>query len=124
MSRWGKIALVLPLLAGLLMMVRSLFMPEALREQLGGLAATGPVGEATLYADFGALFTVFTLGVAAALFFGKRDFLFAPLGLFGLTAVYRVLHGVVNGFTGEGTMLIVTEVVICALIVFAWRSRA
>ena len=123
MSRWGKLALVPPLLLGLLMMVRSLFMPDALREQLGGLAATGPVGEATLYADLAALFTVFTLGVAAALFFGKRDFLFAPLGLFGITGAYRVLHGVVNGFTAEGAVLIAVEIVMCALIVFAWRSR-
>ena len=40
MSIWGKLALVPPLLVGLFMTVRAVFMPDALREQLGGLAAT------------------------------------------------------------------------------------
>lgn len=123
MSRIAQLALVLPFLAGLYMVFLAIGQPDTLKETLGGLAATGPVGEATLYADFVALFLTYTIGVGAALFRHKRDWLFAPIALFGLTMVFRILHGLMNGFEAAGIQLIATELVLCLLMIFAWRSK-
>ncbi|WP_298917959.1 hypothetical protein [uncultured Algimonas sp.] len=123
MSRTAKLALILPFLLGLFMSVQAVFLPERLRETLGGLAATGPVGAASLYADFPAYFLTYTIGIGAALFAGRRDWLFAPIALFGLTAVGRIGHGLVNGFVLGALMPIGVEIVACALMAYAWRSR-
>ena len=123
MSRIAQLALVLPFLAGLYMVFLANGRPETLQETLGGLSATGPVGAATLYADFAALFLTYTIGVGAALFLNKRDWLFAPISLFGLTMVFRIIHGLSNGFEAAGIQLIVTELVLCGLMIFAWRSK-
>ena len=123
MSRIAQLALVLPFLAGLYMIFLAIGRPDQLQETLGGLAATGPVGEASLYADFAAYFLTYTIGIGAALFRGKRDWLFAPIALFGLTMVFRIFHGLTNGFEAAGIQLIVSELILCALMIFAWRSK-
>jgi hypothetical protein len=123
MSRTAQAALVLPFLAGLYMVFLAIGQPDNLRETLGGLAATGPVGEASLYSDFIAYFLTYTIGVGAALFRGKRDWLFAPISLFGITMIFRIVHGIGNGFEPAGIQLIVSELVLCALMIFAWRSN-
>ncbi|MEL6686057.1 MAG: hypothetical protein AAFP97_00370 [Pseudomonadota bacterium] len=123
MSRLAQLALVLPFLTGLYMIFLAVGRPEQLSEMLGGLAATGPVGKASLYADFAAYFLTYTIGVGAALFRNKRDWLFAPIALFGLTMVFRIFHGLSHGFEPAGVQLIVSELVMCALMIFAWRSK-
>lgn len=123
MSRMAQLALVPPFLAGLYMIFLAIGRPEQLSETLGGMAATGPVGEASLYADFIAYFLTYTIGVGAALFRNKRDWLFAPIALFGLTMVFRIIHGLSHGFEPAGIQLIISELVMCALMIFAWRSK-
>ena len=123
LSMPAKLALVLPLLIGLFMAVQAIFMPDRLVEALGGLSATGPVGEASLYSDFIAYFSTYTIGIMAALFLGKRDWLFAPIALFGITAIGRIGHGLFHGFAEGALMLIIVEIVMCALMLFAWRSK-
>lgn len=123
MSLWAKIALVPPLLVGLLLTFQALVQPEALSATLGGIAGTAPHGEATIFADFAALFLTFTIGVAAALFAGKRSWLWAPISLFGFTAVFRIAHGAMNGFPPEAAQTIGIELICCALMYFAMRSK-
>jgi len=123
MSKTAKLALILPFLIGLAMTVLAVFQPDRLTDTLGGLAATGPVGEASLRADFVAYFMTFTIGVAGALFAGKRGWLWAPLALFGLTGIVRVLHGLFEGFAAGAFVPIAIEVVCCALIFYAMRSK-
>lgn len=123
MSRIAQAALVLPFLVGLYMVFLAIGRPGQLQDTLGGLAATGPVGAASLYSDFIAYFLTYTIGIGAALFRNKRDWLFAPIALFGITMIFRVVHGLGNGFEPAGIQLIVSEIVICALMIYAWRSK-
>lgn len=122
MTNLQKLALVPPFLLGLVMSAMALFAPTKIAEVLGGVTATGPVGAATLHADFTAYFTVFTIGVGAALFAGKRTWLWAPLGLFGITGIVRVIHGLMSGFGAGAAQPILIEIVTCGLILFAMRS--
>jgi len=105
------------------MTFQAIFAPASLSETLGGLTGTGPVGNATLYGDFAAFFLTFTLGVAGALLAGKRGWLLAPIALFGLAAVFRIFFGLMNGFTPDAFEPIAIEVVMCALMIFALRSK-
>lgn len=123
MSRIAKFALIPPLLIGLLLSFQALFLPAKLSETLGGITGTSPVGNATIFADFAALFVTFTLCVAGALFAGKRSWLFAPICLFGFTAIGRIYYGVMNGFATGAAQLIAIELVICAMMIFAMRSK-
>lgn len=123
MSRLAKIALIPPFLLGLFLSFQAVFVPAKLSETLGGITGTGPVGNATIFADFAALFLTFTLCVAGALFAGKRGWLFAPICLFGFTAIGRIFYGVMNGFPSEAFQLIAIELVMCALMIFALRSK-
>jgi hypothetical protein len=123
MSLIAKLALVPPFLVGLLLSAQALFMPAKLSETLGGIAGTGPVGNATIFADFAALFVTFTICIAGALFAGKRGWLIAPILLFGLTAVGRIFYGVSNGFAEGAIQPIAIEVVMSALMIFAMRSK-
>jgi hypothetical protein len=123
MSKAAKIALIPPFLLGLYMTVLAIFMPGQLTDMIGGIAGTGPVGEASVRADFVALFATFFIGVAAALLQGKRSWLWAPIALFGITAIFRVIYGISNGFTPEAFQPIAIEVVMCALMIFALRSK-
>lgn len=123
MSRLAKIALIPPFLLGLLLSFQAVFVPAKLSETLGGITGTGPVGNATIFADFAALFLTFTLCVAGALFASKRGWLFAPICLFGFTAIGRIFYGVMNGFPSEAFQLIAIELVMCALMIFALRSK-
>lgn len=123
MSKAAKLALIPPFLLGLFMTFQALFAPANLSEILGGIAGTGPVGNATIYADFAALFLTFTLAIAGALFAGKRGWLLAPIAIFGLTAVFRIVYGLMNGFSPEAFIPIGIEVVMSALMIFALRSK-
>lgn len=123
MSKVAKLALIPPFLLGLLLTFQAVFSPASLSETLGGITGTGPHGNATIYADFAALFLTFTIAVAAALFAGKRSWLLAPISIFGLTAVFRLVYGFMNGFSPEAFQPIAIEVVMCALMIFAMRSK-
>ncbi|GHA93939.1 hypothetical protein GCM10009069_16310 [Algimonas arctica] len=123
MSRIAKLALIPPFLIGILLTFQALFVPAKLSETLGGIAGTGPVGNATIFADFAALFVTFTICVAGALFAGKRGWLFAPICLFGFTAIGRIYFGLMNGFAPGALQPIAIEIVACALMIFALRSK-
>lgn len=123
MSRLAKIALIPPFLIGLLLTAQAIFMPTKLSETLGGIAGTGPVGQATIFADFAALFVTFTVGIGAALFLGKKSWLWAPISLFGFTALFRIIHGLSYGFAAGALQPIAIEVFMVALMIFAIRSK-
>lgn len=123
MSKAAKLALILPFLLGLFMTVLAIFMPDQLTDMLGGIAGTGPVGEASVRSDFVAYFATFLIGVAAALLLGKRSWLWAPIALFGITGIFRVIHGLSHGFSPEALQPIAIEVVMCALMFYALRSK-
>lgn len=123
MSRLAKLALIPPLLLGLVLSLQAIFAPAMLSETLGGITGTGPVGNATIFADFAALFLTFTIGVAGALFAGKRGWLLAPISIFGFTAIGRIIYGVMNGFPAGTIQPIAIEIVMCALMIFALRSK-
>lgn len=123
LSKAAKLALVLPLLVGLAMSGMALFAPDRLTDTIGGIQGTSPLGEASVRADFAAFFLTYTIGVAAALFAGRRDWLWAPIALFGLTMIGRLGYGVMNGFPPGAFVPIGIEFVMCALMLFAWRSR-
>lgn len=123
MTKIAKLALIPPFLLGLFMTFQAVFAPANLSETLGGISGTGAVGNATIYADFAALFLTFTIAVAGALFAGKRGWLLAPIAIFGLTAVFRIIFGIMNGFPSEAFVPIAIEVVMSALMIFALRSK-
>ena len=123
MSKLAKLALIPPFLLGLVMTGIAIFMPDQLTDMLGGIAGTGPVGEASVRSDFVAYFATFFIGVAAALLMGKRSWLWAPIALFGITGIFRVIYGLSNGFSPEAFQPIAIEVVMSALMIFALRSK-
>lgn len=123
MSLIAKLALIPPLLLGLLLSFQAVFAPAKLSETLGGIAGTGPVGNATIFADFAALFLTFTICVAGALFAGKRGWLLAPISIFGFTAIGRIIYGIMNGFPTGALQPIGIEIVMAALMIFALRSK-
>lgn len=123
MSKAAKLALIPPFLLGLYMTVLAIFMPDQLTDMLGGIAGTGPVGEASVRSDFVALFATFFIGVAAALLLGKRSWLWAPIALFGITGIFRVIYGISHGFSPEALQPLAIEIVMCTLMIFALRSK-
>ncbi|MGJ8558976.1 MAG: hypothetical protein ACSHX3_01945 [Litorimonas sp.] len=123
MSKAAKLALIPPFLLGLYMTVLAIFMPDQLTNMLGGIAGTGPVGEASVRSDFVAYFGTFFIGVAAALLLGKRSWLWAPIALFGITGIFRIIYAISNGFAEGAFQPIAIEVVMCALMIFAMRSK-
>lgn len=122
MTNLQKLALIPPLLLGLVMGMLALFAPDRLADALGGFEATGPVGQATLRADLAAFFLTGALGGAMALFKGRRDWLWAPLSLFGMAVVGRLIDGVLSGFASGAFQPIMVELVMCGLILFAMRG--
>lgn len=121
MTKLQRLALLPLLLLGLAMSALALLAPARIAVILGGFEATGPVGSATLHADLTAYFSIFTIGIIAAMFANKQNWLWAPLGLFGITGIVRIIHGLMSGFSDGAAQPILIEIVSCGLILFAMR---
>ncbi len=107
---------VLGLLAGL----RVWLAPETFAGQLG-VAATGPLGEATLRADFGAFFAVGGGLALAAAIRGRGGLLLAPMLLIGAALAGRVASLLVGGYVPEMGPPMAVEAVLLLLFVAGWR---
>lgn len=119
----AKLALVPPLLLSLLMGLMCLFAPDRAADALGGFAGTTELGAATLRADLAAFFLTAAIGLLGAMFAGKRHWLWAPLALYGLAAVGRVVDVLFTGLGAGEMQPILIELAAVALIAFAMRSR-
>lgn len=87
-----------------------------------GLSGPSDLGQHTLRGDIGAVFLASAIGCGLALFKGKVMGLKLPIILYGLVLIGRLISLVATG-AGEGVMTpIITEVVLVALSVFAYRT--
>lgn len=112
-----KIILVLPALLFAVMGLRILFAPEGALGELGMPLLDG-LGRSTQIGDLGAFFITGAILILLGVFTGKREWLYAPAMLLGLTAVFRVWAAVGHG-AAFAVQQIVVEVVVCALLLFA-----
>ena len=119
----AKLALVPPLLLSLLMGLMCLFAPDRAADALGGFAGTTELGAATLRADLAAFFLTAAIGLLGAMFAGKRHWLWAPMALFGLAAMGRVVDILFTGMGPGELQPILIEIAVVLLVLFAMRSR-
>lgn len=86
-----------------------------------GLTGVAELGQHTLRGDIGAVFLASALGCGLALFKGKVAGLKLPIIIYGFVLIGRLISFVLTG-NGAGVMMpIVTEVVLIALSIFAYR---
>lgn len=102
---------------GVLVGLRVWQAPEAVAEQLG-VAATGPLGVATLRADFGAFFAVGGALAIVAAVKARGEFLLAPTLLLGAALAGRAATALIDGFTPEMGPPMAVEAVLTALFAF------
>lgn len=112
-----KVILILPALLFTAMGLRILFDPAGALGELGMPLLDG-LGRSTQIGDLGAFFITGALLIILGVFTGKREWLYAPALLLGLTAVFRVWATVGHGAT-LAVQQIAVEVVICVLLLFA-----
>ena len=80
------------------------------------------LGQHTLRGDIGAVFLTNALGCGLALFKGKVAGLKLPIIIYGFVLIGRLISLMVTG-SGAGVMMpIMTEVVLIALSIFAYRN--
>lgn len=94
--------------------------PEEAAAQLG-VAATGPLGLASIRADMGGFFGAGGAFALAASFKGSGSLLLAPVVLVGLALAGRLVAVAVNGFVSEMGPPMVIEVVLCLVFAAGWR---
>ena len=86
-----------------------------------GVTNTGPLGLATLRADFTAFFVVIGLCMLRGAWKRNGDVLLVPAALFGIALMGRLLTAMLNG-TGPGFWLPAgAEAVQVALLLLGWR---
>lgn len=94
--------------------------PEEAAAQLG-IAATGPLGLASIRADMGGFFGAGGVFALAASFKSSGGLLLALVVLVGLALAGRLVAVAVNGFVSEMGPPLVIEVVLCLVFVAGWR---
>lgn len=94
----------------------TLVTPDAAGEFLGITEQSG-VGRATVRGDIAALFLTSAIGCGGALFAGKRKWLLAPLALYSIVLLGRLIELAVAGpAIGAYTPIIVEITMIAALL--------
>ena len=117
MNKVLKIIVILPALLFLAMGVRILVAPEGALGELGMPLLDG-LGRSTQIGDLGAFFITGAILILLGVFTGKREWLYAPALLLGLTAVFR-LWATVGHDAPLAVQQIAVEVFVTALLVFA-----
>lgn len=107
-------------LLGLLVAARMWVAPEAAAAQLG-VAASGPLGLATIRADMGGFFAAGGVFGLAAAIKGRGSLLLPPVVLIGFALTGRLVAVAMNGFVPEMGPPMAIEAVLLMLFVAGWR---
>lgn len=107
-------------LLAVLVAARMWMAPEEAAAQLG-VAATGPLGLASIRADMGGFFGAGGVFALAAAFKGRGGLLVAPVVLIGLALTGRLVAVAMNGFVPEMGPPMAIEAVLLVLFVAGWR---
>lgn len=97
-----------------LMAVMAIASPTRVSVALG-IITDAPLGLNTIRADVGAFFLTAAIACAAALFRGKREWLLAPLALYGIAVFGRMLDIALVGAPAGVAQPIVIELVLVTL---------
>jgi hypothetical protein len=103
-----------------LMAVMAIASPTRVSVALG-IITDAPLGLNTIRADVGAFFLVAAIACAGALFRGKREWLLAPLALYGIAVMGRFLGIALEGAPAGIAQAIVIELVCVALLSLGLR---
>ena len=117
MNKAVKIVTCLPAVLFGLMGIRWLADPEGAAGSLGMPLLEG-LGRSTQIGDLSAFFVTASVLILLGVFTGKREWLYAPALLLGLTAVFRVVAWVAHD-AAFATSAIVVEVVSTGILLFA-----
>ncbi len=117
MNKVLKVIVILPAILFTLMGLRILFDPEGALGELGMPLLDG-LGRSTQIGDLGAFFITAAILIVLGVFTGKREWLYAPALLLGLTAVFRIWATIGHDAT-LAVQQIAVEVIVAALLVFA-----
>lgn len=112
-----KIIVCLPAILFLMIGVRILVEPEGALKELGMPLLDG-LGRSTQIGDLGAFFISGASMVLIGVFTGKREWLYAPAMLLGMTAIFRI-WATVGHDAALAVEQIGVEVVVTALLLFA-----
>lgn len=107
-------------LLGLLVLARIWMAPAEVASQLG-VAASGPLGLATIRADMGGFFGAGGVFALIAAIKGRGGLLFASSVLIALALVGRVIAVAANGFATEMGPPMAIEAVLLVLFVAGWK---
>lgn len=103
-----------------LMAVMAISSPTRVATALG-IVTDAPLGLNTIRADVGAFFLVAAIACIAALFRGKREWLLAPLALYGIAVLGRFLDVALVGAPAGVAQPIVIELVCVTLVSLGLR---
>lgn len=117
MNKILKVIVILPAILFAVMGLRILFDPEGALAELGMPLLDG-LGRSTQIGDLSAFFITGAILILLGVFTGKREWLYAPALLLGLTAVFRVWATVGHSAT-LAIQQIVVEAVVTVLLLFA-----
>jgi hypothetical protein len=112
-----KVIVTLPAILFLFMGGRILFDPEGALGELGMPLLDG-LGRSTQIGDLGAFFVTSAILILLGVFNGKREWLYAPALLLGLTALFRLWATVGHDAT-LAVQQIAVEVIVAVLLLFA-----
>ncbi len=107
-------------LLGLLVAVRIWMAPEEVAAQLG-VAASGPLGLASIRADMGGFFGAGGLFAVVAAIKGRGGMLLPSVVLIGLALTGRLVAVAINGFTPDMGPPMAIEAVLLVLFVAGWK---
>lgn len=107
-------------LLGLLVAARLWMAPAELAGQLG-VAASGPLGLATLRADMGGFFAAGGLFALGAAIKSRGALLLPPVMLIGLALAGRIVTIAMNGYAPEMAPPMAIEAALLAVFATGWR---
>lgn len=107
-------------LLGLLVAVRIWMAPEEVAAQLG-VAASSPLGLASIRADMGGFFGAGGLFAVVAAIKGRGGMLLPSVVLIGFALTGRLVAVAINGFTPDMGPPMAIEAVLLVLFVAAWK---
>lgn len=107
-------------LLGLLVAVRIWMAPAEVAAQLG-VAASGPLGLATLRADMGGFFAGGGVFALMAAFKGRGGMLLPSVVLIGVALMGRLIAIAIDGFAPEMGPPMAIEAVLLVLFVAGWK---
>lgn len=117
MNKILKAIVILPALLFLMIGFRILIDPEGGLGELGMPLLDG-LGRSTQIGDLGAFFIGGAVLILIGVFTGKREWLYAPALIMGLTATFR-LWATIGHDAALAVPQIGVEVVVCGLLLFA-----